>query len=171
MKISATMLFTARFKPGASRPAAYLAVQESMLRIINAQIAALESKVADEERAAAAIRRAQAIRQVQGLLPPRLEIVAEIEAAVKGLPDLFKKLDQWRASFLKRYPADVERPYEFFISDDRVLQRVTAALHAIRIEDAHEAIDGLASEESAHHAELIADLQQNSAPHVETEAA
>jgi hypothetical protein len=149
----------------------HIAVRESTLRIINDQVAKLEVKAADEERAAAAARRPAAIRQVQGMLPERAKIVAEIEAAVKDLPGLFEKLAAWQRQFLKRYPGeDLEYPYQHFLSDDRVLQRVTSALHAIRIEDAGEAIDGLAADEARQHAELIADLQQT-APQTESEAA
>jgi hypothetical protein len=150
---------------------AMIAVQEKSILVLNDQIARLDAKVADEERAAAAIRRAHAIRAVQSMLPERAKIVAEIEAAVKDLPGLFEKLAAWQRQFLKRYPsADLEYPYQHFLSDDRVLQRVTGALHAIRIEDAGEAIDGLAADEARQHADLIADLTGADVP-VDSEAA
>jgi hypothetical protein len=149
-----------------------IAVQEGILRIINDQIAALESKVAADERAAAAVRRAQAIRAVQSMLPERAKIVAEIEAAVKDLPGLFDKLAKWQRGFVSKYPSgDLEYPFQHYLDDDRVIRNVTAALHVIRIEDAVESIDGLAAAEAQQHADLIADLQQNSAPHIEPEAA
>jgi len=144
-----------------------IAVQDGMLRIINNQIAGLEAKAAAEQRAAAALRRTAAIKQVESMLPDRVKIVAEIEAAIKSMPGLFRKLEAWHTKFIEQYPADVERPYEFFISTDRILQNVQAALRTIRIEDVFEGIDGLAASEAKQHAELILDLQQNPTPHSE----
>src|SRR5262245_52581001 len=118
-----------------------IAVQDGMLRILNDQIAGLDAKVATQERAAAASRRIAAIKQVESMLPERVKIVAAIESVVKSIPSLFEKLEAWHAKFIKQYPADVERPYEFFISTDRILQNVQSALHTIRIADVHEGID------------------------------
>jgi hypothetical protein len=142
----------------------YIAVRSASLRIVGDQIVQLDAKVAAEERAAAAARRAQGIKWVEAALPERVKIVAEIEAAVKGLPSLFAKLAAWRAKFIERYPrSDVELPFAYHIDDERVLTDVLAALHTIRIEDV-QAISGLADNEARHHADLIADLQQNPAP-------
>jgi hypothetical protein len=143
----------------------YIAVQEGILRIVNDQAARLEIKVADEERSAAAARRAAAIKAVESMLPERVKIVEQIEAAVKSLPGLFEKLEAWHAKFIKQYPAaDVEYPHAHYLDGDPILRHVQAALRTIRIEDVHEGIDGLAADAVKQHAELIADLQQNPAP-------
>lgn len=150
---------------------AKVAAQERALVIVATQIEHLQVKAADEAAAAAAVRRAQAIRQVEAMLPERLKIVAEIERAIQGIPALFARLDRWQRDFVKRYPADVEHPYLHFIDPDRVLQNTLSALRAIRVEDAGEAITGLAANEAVHHAELIEDLTNNPAPEHQSEAA
>jgi hypothetical protein len=139
---------------------AQLAVRVRALGILNEQVAKLEAKAADEERAAAVTRRAAAIKQVEAMLPKRVEIVAEIEAAVKSIPALFEKLEAWRAKFIKNYPRDdVEFPYNYFIETDRIHRTVLAAFRTIRTEDVVEAVDGMARHEARQHDALVDSLR------------
>jgi hypothetical protein len=96
------------------------------------------------------------------MLPERAKIVAEIETATKAIPALFQKLEQWRAKFIRQYPtADLELPYEHWISTDRVHRNVLAAFRTIRAEDVHDTIDGLADAERKQHVDLINDLKRS----------
>jgi hypothetical protein len=141
--------------------------EQRRLILVQNKIALLEAQVAAEELADQRARRAAAIKRVEAMLPDRAKIVAEIEAAVKALPAMFKKLDQWHRGFVSKYPSqDLEYPFAHYLDNDRVLRRVTASLHAIRIEDAGEAIDGLAAGEQQQQAELIDELRQNPAQEI-----
>jgi hypothetical protein len=139
---------------------AQLAVRVRALGILNDQVAKLEAKAAAEARVASEARRAAAIKAVEAMLPERVKIVEQIEAAVKSIPGLFDKLDAWRAKFIKNYPRDdVEFPYAHFIETDRIHRTVLAAFRTIRPDDVHEAVDGMARHEARQHEALVDSLR------------
>jgi hypothetical protein len=139
---------------------AQLAVRVRALGILNEQVAKLEAKAADEERAASATRRATAIKQVEAMLPDRAKIVEQIEAAVLRIPGLFEKLAAWQSDFVRKYPkADLPLPYAHYLDADRIRRTVLASFRTIRPEDICETITGLAREEVKLHVEMVGSLQ------------
>ena len=158
------------FTPAALTLSGQIHVNEKAAEVLEQQLAGLESKLADEERASAAARREAGIGEVEKMLPERLEIIAEGVTLARELVNFSEKLSAWQKRFLKRYPADLKRPLAHHINNDWIMKNLLAAVR-MQPAESNELLAELASAAAQMHDELIADLCQTDAKAQQEEAA
>jgi hypothetical protein len=100
---------------------ALLVVQQGKIEHLSAR---LDRELAEQKQH----QREQAIGRVKAMLPHRIEMASQLEAALRSVADALRKFDESRSKIVKDWPdADLERPYATYLSTDRALAAVGEA--------------------------------------------
>jgi hypothetical protein len=144
------------------------------LRIYEQQCARYRDQVAEADRAAAAERRAQAIKQAETtVLPARMAALEALAAWARGGVPLVATLQA--ATRLKDWPAHLERPFLHLVRDEQFLRAIARALSGLGPDwnpaEAIAIVDDAVALQKENHAEAIAELRAQPAAQSEEIAA